>query len=131
MAKELKRVAGKTCDISNALKVIGDRWALLVIRDLFFAAENCCRFTDFQRTIEGVNPATLSKRLQSLEEAGLVQRKIYTERPPRAVYHLTEAGKDLKPVLLAMMEWGRRHAGPDSQIELDKVTDRRRGAKRA
>ncbi|MEM7509119.1 MAG: helix-turn-helix domain-containing protein [Pseudomonadota bacterium] len=118
----MTRQSGKDCDIARALKAIGDRWVLLIIRDLFFQGH--CRFSDFLKTIDDINPTTLSNRLKQLEDSGLIERRIYSERPPRAEYHLTEAGKDLKPVLIAMMEWGRRHRG----IDLDDVLPAKRHA---
>ena len=101
------------CPFSDALRLLGDRWVLLIIRDLF--VDGCCRFSDFQKTIEDINPTTLSNRLKLLEREGLVERRIYSDRPPRAEYHLTEAGRDLKPVLVAMMDWGSKHIGFDKE----------------
>lgn len=103
--------AGNPCPMSEALKLIGDRWVLLIIRDLFMHGP--CRFSDFEKCITGINPTTLSSRLKKLEDGGLIERRIYNDRPPRAEYRLTEAGKDLKPLLLCLMEWGRKHASID------------------
>lgn len=118
----------KNCNIAKALTVIGDRWVLLIIRDLF--VDGCCRFSDFQRSIADLNPTTLSNRLKLLESAGLIERVIYSEHPPRADYRLTQAGRDLEPVLRAMIEWGRKHAGIDPEAfrrtARDGMTKRRR-----
>lgn len=105
------------CDIARAFKLIGDHWVLMIIRDLFL--QGGCRFSDFQKSVEGINPTTLSTRLKTLEEAGLISRVIYSERPPRAEYHLTDAGRDLKPVLMAVVDWARVHAqtDPDALLE--------------
>ena len=99
---------GPDCPISAALRVIGDHWTLLIIRDLFTLGP--CKFSDLEKSVEGINVTTLSKRLKALEQAGLVERRIYSERPPRADYHLTQRGRDLKPVLLAITDWARLHA---------------------
>ncbi|MEM7237268.1 MAG: helix-turn-helix domain-containing protein [Pseudomonadota bacterium] len=100
--------SGPDCPISRALQVIGDHWTLLIIRDLFLHGP--CKFSDLERSVTGVNVSTLSKRLKTLEKAGLVERRIYSDRPPRADYRLTRAGQDLKPVMLALTDWARIHA---------------------
>ena len=112
---------GPDCDIARALRVIGDKWVLLIIRDLF--VDGCCRFSDLQKSIEDVNPTTLSKRLKLLEGAGLIERRIYSEHPPRAEYRLTEAGRDLEPVLRAVMVWGSKHAGFDPEAFREQLRD--------
>lgn len=99
---------GPDCPISRALQVIGDHWTLLIIRDLFLTGP--CKFSDLERSVTGINVSTLSKRLKLLEQAGLVERHIYSERPPRADYRLTKRGSDLKPVLFAITDWAREHA---------------------
>ncbi|MEM1275900.1 MAG: helix-turn-helix domain-containing protein [Pseudomonadota bacterium] len=99
--------AGPDCPISAALRLIGDHWTLLIIRDLFLTGP--CKFSDLEKSVEGINVTTLSKRLKNLEQAGLIERRIYSERPPRADYRLTQRGHDLKPVLLAITDWARVH----------------------
>ncbi|MEM8793387.1 MAG: helix-turn-helix domain-containing protein [Pseudomonadota bacterium] len=99
---------GPDCPVAGALRLIGDHWTLLIIRDLFI--DGPCKFSDLEKSVEGINVTTLSKRLKALERAGLIERHIYSERPPRADYRLTQCGRDLKPVLLAITDWARLHA---------------------
>jgi len=96
------------CPVARTLDLIGERWTILLLRDLLLRGAR--RFQDFQESLPGVAPNTLSARLKSLEESGLVQRKLYNERPPRLEYVLTEKGKSLGPVVKAMRDWGNKHA---------------------
>jgi DNA-binding HxlR family transcriptional regulator len=95
------------CPIGNALDVLGDRWTLLVIRDLLFAGKR--RFGELQSSPESIPTNILSDRLRRLEECGVVVKAPYQLRPPRYEYQLTAMGKDLYPVLRAMAEWATRH----------------------
>jgi len=83
---------------------MGDRWTLLIVRDLFFGKR---RFSEFLLSGEGIKTNILSERLKRLERAGLVKRSRYQEHPPRYEYYLTQAGRDLSSVLKAMVAWGR------------------------
>jgi len=98
----------KTCPVAKTLDLIGERWTLLILRDLFLHGPR--RFQDFQESLGGVAPNTLSARLKELEERGLVGRRSYSEHPPRLEYRLTERGRSLGPVLRALREWGRKYA---------------------
>ena len=98
----------KDCPVARTLDLIGERWTILLLRDLLLQGPR--RFQDFQESLPGVAPNTLSARLKSLEQNGLVQRQLYTDRPPRVEYVLTEKGKSLGPVMKAMREWGAKHA---------------------
>jgi DNA-binding HxlR family transcriptional regulator len=93
------------CPVACTLDLIGDRWTLLIIRDLFHQKH---RFSQFLESGEGIKTNILAERLKRLEAAGLVERTRYQERPPRYEYHLTEAGRSLSPVLKAMYSWGRK-----------------------
>jgi DNA-binding HxlR family transcriptional regulator len=93
------------CSAAYALEFIGERWTLLVIRDIFAGFR---RFDEIQRDL-GVARNVLSSRLQTLIEEGIVERRPYSENPPRDEYFLTEKGIDLWPVLVTMMRWGDRH----------------------
>jgi DNA-binding HxlR family transcriptional regulator len=88
--------------------VIGERWTLLIIRDILTGQR---RFDQLQRSL-GVARNVLTARLRHLEEEGIIERRSYSERPPRHEYLLTEKGLDLWPVLVAMTAWGDRHASP-------------------
>jgi DNA-binding HxlR family transcriptional regulator len=97
------RTYGDMCGIARALDVIGERWALLVVRELIFGPK---RFTDLRAGLPNIGPDVLSQRLRELEGAGVLSRR--TLAPPAAsrVYELTDRGRSLEPVLLALGEWG-------------------------
>jgi DNA-binding HxlR family transcriptional regulator len=95
----------RICPIADALAVVGDRWSLLALRELFF---DVTRFNDIQVNT-GAPRASLVARLRALEVAGLVERRRYCERPRRDDYVLTEAGRELAPVLGALRVWGEAH----------------------
>jgi DNA-binding HxlR family transcriptional regulator len=96
--------AGMTCSIAGALELIGDRWALLLIRDLTFGLS---RYDELRASI-GIPAATLAARLRHLEQSGVVERMRYQDHPPRDEYRLTAKGRDLWKVMLALREWGDR-----------------------
>jgi DNA-binding HxlR family transcriptional regulator len=95
------------CPIARSLDVIGDRWTILILRDL--VRDGPRKFQDFERSLRRISPNTLSMRLKRLEDAGIVARRFYEQHPPRAEYVLTEAGEELRPVLKALLTWGERH----------------------
>jgi DNA-binding HxlR family transcriptional regulator len=94
------------CPVAKTLEVIGDRWTLLVVRDLLPGAR---RFQDLQATLPGIAPNILSTRLKLMEEHGLTARRFYSDHPPRAEYALTEKGRELATVVGALAAWGGRH----------------------
>lgn len=96
----------RECPVARALDLIGERWTILILRDLFLQGPR--RFQDFQESLRGVPPNTLSARLKSLEHNGIVTRRLYSEHPPRLEYRLTRRGKSLGPVVKAMRDWGTR-----------------------
>ena len=96
------------CLIARTLDIIGERWTILVLRDLFLQGPR--RFQDLQESLAGVAPNTLSARLKTMETHGLIASRLYSEHPPRLEYYLTQKGKSLGPVLKALREWGRRHS---------------------
>jgi DNA-binding HxlR family transcriptional regulator len=95
------------CPISSTLDLLGDKWTLLVVRDLLFAGKR--RFGEFLESPEGIPTNILSDRLRRLEEHGVVEKSLYSARPRRYEYRLTTRGADLFHVLRAMAEWGLRH----------------------
>jgi len=95
------------CPVARTLDLIGERWTILLLRDLLLHGPR--RFQDFQASLPGVAPNTLSARLKAMEDSGLVSRTLYSERPPRLEYVLTAKGKSLGPVVKAMREWGSKH----------------------
>ncbi len=94
--------------MARTMDLIGERWTVLVLRDLF--KHGAVRFQDLQDSLAGIAPNTLSARLKELEENGLVERQSYSDHPPRLEYQLTPKGKSLGPVIKAMRDWGRRHS---------------------
>lgn len=97
----------KGCPVARTLDVIGERWTILVLRDLYLKGPR--RYQDLQDSLAGAAPNTLSARLKAMEAHGLIERKLYSEHPPRLEYHLTEKGKSLAPVLKALRDWGKAH----------------------
>jgi len=96
-----------SCPVSRAVEALDGKWTILVVRDLMGGTK---RFGELRSSLAGISPKTLTDRLRSLEEHGLVDRRIYAEVPPRVEYTLTPAGRTLHPVLAALAEWGRVHA---------------------
>jgi len=109
----------QNCPIARTLDVIGDRWTLIIIRDLFLGRS---RFNEFRQSTPRISPKLLSERLKRLEEQGLVERALLDGYPPRAEYRLTPKGRSLFPVLFAMGSWGFEHLfadEPDLRAEID------------
>jgi DNA-binding HxlR family transcriptional regulator len=111
------------CSIAGALELIGDRWALLLIRDLSMGMS---RYDDLRATV-GIPPATLSARLKRLEETGIVERVRYQDRPPRDEYRLTPKGRDLWKVSIALREWGDRWDASGFGKPTIEIVDRETG----
>ena len=103
----MKAVDHQKCPITRASKIVGDQWSLLILRELYF--EEPRRFCDFEEKLR-LSPNTLSARLKKLEQAGAIERKMYSSHPPRAEYYLTEKGKAFGPVLKALYNWGAKHS---------------------
>ena len=99
---------GQACPVARSLAFLGERWTLLLIRDLLTGPR---KFHEFSASLPGVAPTVLSQRLKVLEEHGIVSRRLYSEHPPRAEYTLTERGMELRPVVRALGIWGARHIG--------------------
>jgi DNA-binding HxlR family transcriptional regulator len=92
------------CPIARALDVVGEKWSLLILRDLFLKGP--LRFQDLSDGVGGVAPNTLSARLKALEKQGVIGARLYEYHPPRFEYFLTEKGQALGPVLKALRNWG-------------------------
>jgi len=91
------------CPVELVIDLISGKWKLLILRELMSGTK---RFSQLQRAIPGITQKMLTKQLRELEKAGLVNRKVYPEVPPKVEYSLTELGKSLKPVFDAMHRWG-------------------------
>ena len=94
------------CPVARALDVIGEKWTLLILRDL--TRNPSRRFQDLLDSLHGCAPNTLSARLSSLEEQGLIERRQYEQHPPRMEYVLTTKGREVRPVLKALKAWGEK-----------------------
>jgi DNA-binding HxlR family transcriptional regulator len=96
-----------TCPIARSLDILGDAWTMLILRD---ANSGLTRFDQFRKSL-GIAPTMLTKRLATLTDEKLLEKRLYSERPPREEYVLTEAGRDYLPVLFMIGAWGRKHRG--------------------
>ena len=93
--------------MARTLDIIGDRWTILILRDLL--THDSRRFQDLETSLLGISPNTLSARLKNLEEHGIVMRRLYEEHPPRAEYLLTPKGRELGPAMRALQVWGQKN----------------------
>jgi DNA-binding HxlR family transcriptional regulator len=100
------------CPIARSLERVGEWWSILILRDAF---KGLSRFDQFQKSL-GIAPNMLTRRLNTLVESGLLERRLYSEKPPRHEYVLTPRGRDFRPVLWALMAWGNKHFPPEGQI---------------
>jgi DNA-binding HxlR family transcriptional regulator len=107
-------LAVRPCSVAAALDVLGERWALLAIREMNYGVHRFARIAAYT----GASRDILADRLRKLESAGVVERRQYSEHPPRYEYHLTEAGRDVLPVMQALREWGDRWAVDEPAVEL-------------
>jgi DNA-binding HxlR family transcriptional regulator len=101
----LRPLDNSVCPVARTAKIISGKWTLLIIRDL---ASGVKRFNQLERSLQGISPKTLSERLRSLEDEGIVLRQTYPEVPPRVEYSLTEKGQDLVSVITCMRCYGNR-----------------------
>lgn len=106
------------CPIARSLACMGDAWSMLILRD---ASLGLTRFDQF-RTSLGIAPSILTKRLAVLTEEGLLEKRRYSERPPRDEYVLTDGGRDFIPVLVTIGAWGRKHRGTGMTRHVDAET---------
>jgi DNA-binding HxlR family transcriptional regulator len=95
------------CPVYRSLEVVGERWSLMIVRDLLFDSPK--RFQDFSESLRGISPSTLSKRLKTLEAAGILKRSVVNTHPPRSEYILTEKGEELRPIVRSLRDWGMKH----------------------
>ncbi|WP_421359716.1 winged helix-turn-helix transcriptional regulator [Agrobacterium rosae] len=130
----MKNLADQPCLIARSLALVGDAWSMLILRD---AHAGSTRFEEFRKNL-GIAPTMLTTRLTALAEEGILEKRRYSERPPRDEYQLTASGRDFLPVLFALGAWGGKHRGggaytrfydEETGEELDPVTiDQRTGA---
>jgi DNA-binding HxlR family transcriptional regulator len=117
-----KSFGAMQCPIARSLERVGEWWSILILRDAF---HGLTRFDEFQKSL-GIAPNMLTRRLGALVEAGLLERRRYSERPPRDEYILTERGRDFRPVLIALLAWGNRHFAPEGAAV--QLVNRKTGA---
>ncbi|SDW11250.1 transcriptional regulator, HxlR family [Albimonas donghaensis] len=110
-------LSDEACPVARSLSVVGDRWTLLILRDAFRGVR---RFEKFQTNL-GVTRHVLVERLRRLEANGILRREPYQERPLRHEYRLTEAGKELGPILVLLGEWGERRLPSENGVRLAHV----------
>lgn len=91
------------CPVETTLKIIGDKWKVLILRDLFTGTK---RFNELKRSLSDVTQKMLTQQLRELENDGIIHREVYPVVPPKVEYSLTELGKTLKPVIDSMYDWG-------------------------
>src|SRR5947207_2783645 len=116
--KTRKRTYADPCGVARALDRVGDRWALLVVRDLLLGPK---RFTDLRAGLPQVSPDVLSQRLRELERAGVISRRMLPPPAASRIYELTAWGRELEPVVLALGRWGSRAPFPpgDQPLSID------------
>ena len=110
------------CPIARSLERVGEWWSILILRDAF---HGLTRFDQFQKSLD-IAPNMLTRRLNALVESGLLERRRYSERPPRDEYILTEMGRDFRPVLWSLLAYGNKHFAPEGVSVL--IVDSETGA---
>lgn len=115
------------CPIANTLDLVGDKWSLLIIRDMLHGKRTYGELLD---SPEGIPTNILADRLRRLEEAGIILRTAYQDRPVRYAYTLSAKGRDLGDVLLALVQWGKKHIPGTRTLKESASDSRRRGPTR-
>ena len=113
----------EVCPIARSLSVLGDAWSMLILRD---AHAGFTRFDQFRKSL-GIAPTMLTKRLSVLVDEGLLEKRQYSEHPPREEYLLTQAGKDFLPVLFVIGAWGRKHKPYENPEQMPVFIDAEQG----
>jgi len=108
MPLRLRSARRSRCPVACTLDVLGDKWSLLVVRDLMRGKK---RYAEFAESPEGIPTNILADRLKRLAHKGVIRSHRYSAHPPRVEYALTAKGEDLRPIVRAMAEWGVRHEG--------------------
>ncbi len=107
--------SGKSgCPINLSLELLGDRWTLLIVRDLMFAGKS--HFRELLQSDEGISSRTLAERLQTLQDEGIITKSDDPTHKLKSIYRLTEAGTDLLPVLVTLGAWGSKHRDADGNL---------------
>lgn len=106
MSEEKLSNALPACPVETTLTLIGDKWKVLILRDLMPGTK---RFGELKKSVGNVSQKVLTAQLRAMEKSGLINRKVYAEVPPRVEYSLTELGKSLKPILDSLWSWGEEY----------------------
>ena len=122
MSMQRKSFEKMACPIARSLERVGEWWSMLIMRD---ALHGMRRFDEFQKSLD-IAPNMLTRRLNALVEAGLLERRRYSEHPPRDEYVPTARGRDLRPVLFSLMAWGNKHFAPEGPSVI--LVNRKTGA---
>ena len=115
-----KSFGNMDCPVARSLERVGEWWSILILRDAIYGLT---RFDEFQKKLD-IAPNILTRRLTALVDAGLLERRLYFERPPRYEYILTQRGRDFRPVLMSLQKWGNTHFAPEgvSVMLIDNAT---------
>ena len=118
-----KRLSDTQCPIARSLERVGEWWSILILRDAFAGAT---RFDHFQKSL-GIAPNMLTRRLKTLVDSGLLERRLYSEKPARYEYVLTQKGRDFRPVLWSLVAWGNKYFAPEGEsvVVVDAITGER------
>jgi DNA-binding HxlR family transcriptional regulator len=118
-----KSLSHSACPIARSLEHVGEWWTILILRDAFGGAS---RFDDFQTSL-GIAPNILTRRLKTLVRSGLLERRLYSKKPARYEYVLTQKGRDFRPVLWTLIAWGNQHFAPEGEsiVIVDAATGER------
>ena len=106
MSEQTEKKALPACPVETTLTLIGDKWKVLILRDLLPGTK---RFGELKKSIGNVSQKVLTAQLRDMEKSGLVNRKVYPEVPPHVEYSLTELGRSLQPILDALRDWGEEY----------------------
>jgi len=117
-----KRIGDTQCPIARSLEHVGEWWSIMILRDAF---HGYTRFDEFQQSL-GIAPNMLTRRLNSLVDSGLLERRLYNQHPPRHEYVLTARGRDFRPVLVALLGFGNKHFATEGKalVLADAATGR-------
>ena len=115
-----KSLGGMQCPVARSLERVGEWWSILILRDAF---NGLSHFDEFQKSL-GIAPNTLTRRLNGLVDSNLLERRRYSEKPPRDEYVLTPRGADFRPVVWSLIAWGNRHFCPEGEtvVIVDAIT---------
>ena len=118
--KKLRTFKRSSCPVANTLDILGDRWTLLLVRDLFLGKST---YGEFLQSPEGIPSNILAERLKRLELHGLIVKEPYQERPTRYTYRLSDKGKALAPVMKAVRDWGLKNI-PGTDVRMADASRR-------